>query len=31
VDIQNNRRTEGEHIIGDMVNRATRHGINGGQ
>jgi 2-dehydropantoate 2-reductase len=26
-DIENGRRTEGEHVIGDMVDRADRHGI----
>ena len=26
-DIQNDRRTEGEHVIGDMVDRAVRHGL----
>ena len=26
-DVENNRRTEGEHVIGDMVDRGIRHAI----
>jgi 2-dehydropantoate 2-reductase len=27
VDMENGRATEGEHTVGDMVDRAQRHGI----
>jgi 2-dehydropantoate 2-reductase len=26
-DVEHGRKTEGEHVIGDMVDRAARHGI----
>ncbi len=27
VDIEDGRLTEGEHTIGDLMERATRHGV----